>query len=371
MKRKLIIFCLLLGCAIAYADEVTISTATLNPGGSQVLVTVSLSGTRAYTSYNMDIILPEGWSIPFSGDNPLVGMKKPGLYPFTEDPFSGDKSYFHTLSCTYGVVGERVLRLACISTSNKSFTANSGDLFMMYLQASPLAKPGTPDISIINTDFGTYDSGTGKVTPYHFDDAVSNAVTVSTSATATLSVSSALWSTCVLPFDAAIPSGVEAYTCQQIENDAVYMSPVTSFEAYTPYVLHSNASYSGDLSGTVDVANYPDAGYVDDAVGILHGAIVGQTVSTGYVLQKDPDEAEPKFYDMNGVDFSIPAGKCWMTVPVGNNAPSIRLIIGSPTDIKAGPEQLNSQIYNVLGMPVSRPLSGQLYIQNGQIFYQK
>jgi len=373
MKKQLIIFFLLLGTAFAYADEVTISSVTLNPGGSSAYAIVGLNGTRLYTSYNIDITLPEGWTVEFQNNKPRVTMiKTGGIYPSIFDPDEETYSYTHSVTSSYGEAGERVLRVACISTSNESFTNTTGNLFRIYLQALPYAKPGTPDISITNTDFGTYDSNTGQVTPYHFDDAVSNAVTVSTTSTLPLAISDALWSTCVLPFDAEIPSGVTAYVCDRIENDELYVTSVASFAAYTPYILHSDAAFLQNISGTVDPAGYPDTkGYVDDAAGILHGAIMPQAVSQGYILQKDPAADEPKFYDMNGVEFAIPSGKCWMTIPSGIGAPSIRLVIGAPTDSKSIEGEENMQIYNVLGMPVGRPLSGQVYIQNGKKFIQK
>ena len=372
MKRFLIYLFLAFCTTFAFADQVNISTATLNPGGTSVQVTVSLAGTRLYTSYNMDITLPEGWSVEYRNDAPRVTMvKNGGIYPSTYDEDEETYSYTHTVSCSYGEVGNRVLRVACISTSNETFIATSGNLFRVYLQASPFAKPGTPNINITATDFAIYDSQSGMVTPYHFDDAVSNAVAVSTSATVPLVISSSLWSTCVLPCVAAIPTGVTAYSCQSVEDDAVYLSPVNSLEAFTPYILYSEAAFSQNISGTIDATNYPANSYVDDAANILHGALADQIVSVGYVLQQSPEEAEPKFYDMDGVDFTIPAGKCWMTVPAGNNSPSIRLVIGAPTDLKTSLYQQNGQTYNILGQPVSKPTSGQIYILNGQKFLQK
>ena len=84
-----------------------------------------------------------------------------------------------------------------------------------------------------------------------------------------------------------------------------------------------------------------------------------------------PEETDPKFYDMDGELFTIPAGKCWMTVPAGNNAPSIRLVMGAPTGLKAASYLHDEQIYNILGQPVSQPQPGQVYILNGQKFIQK
>ena len=173
-----------------------------------------------------------------------------------------------------------------------------------------------------------------------------------------------------MPFAAAIPSGVDAFACDRIEDDKLYLTPAASIEPFKPYILHTTASYSGSVNGTVDPLQFPVAGFVSDVNGILNGAIEPQSITSGYVLQKDPNESLPKFYPVSGT-FSIPSGKCWLTVPSGISAPSIRMIVGSPTDLKAVENQQNEQIYNILGMPVSSPQAGQVYIQNGQKFIQK
>ena len=366
MKRTLLTFFLAVGTMLAHADRIDISSATLNPGGTSVQVTVSLEGTRFYTSYNMDITLPEGWSVEYRNNAPRVTMVKTGgIYPSTYDEDEDAYSYTHTVSCSYGEIGERVLRVACISTSNETFIANSGALFRVYLQASPYAKPGNPDIHISGIACATYDSGTGVVTGYNFEDAVSNAVTVSNAATVPLNISSALWSTCILPFDADIPDGITAYKTNRVEDGSIYLSKAATFEAYTPYILHSSAAYSGTINGTIDVSNYPEVGYVSDDAGLLQGAIIPQSITSGYVLQKAPETETPKFYNVNGQTFFIPEGRCWLTLPAEANAPSIRLIIEETSAINMVDAAQDGLIYNILGQPVSQPIPGQVYIQNG------
>ncbi len=367
MKRIFLFFALAAIVYTAQADQINISNATLNPGGTSVQVTVSLEGTRLYTSYNMDITLPEGWEIELYEDELSVYMatETDDFYPSTGR--GNNKTYSHNFSFTYGVVGNRVLRVACTSNSNASFKANSGDLFTIYLQASPYAKPGTPDISITGVAFATYDSGTGHVDGYNFNNAVSNAVTVTTDATAPLYVNpSAQWSTCILPFDAELPNGVSAYRSERVDGNDVYFSKVTSLQAYIPYVLHAATGFSGNVSGTVDPANYPEAGYVTDTAGLLNGAITKQSITTGYVLQKDPEAETPKFYNVNGQTFFIPEGRCWLTLPAETDAPSIRLVIEETSAINMIDAAQDGLIYNILGQPVSQPIPGQVYIQNGK-----
>ena len=102
----------------------------------------------------------------------------------------------------------------------------------------------------------------------------------------------------------------------------------------------------------------------DDA-GLLQGAIIPQSITSGYVLQKDPETETPKFYNVNGQTFFIPEGRCWLTLPAEANAPSIRLVIEETSAINMVDAAQDGLIYNILGQPVSQPIPGQVYIQNG------
>lgn len=117
MRKVLLLFsiCALISnnaLSLETDDCFTISTAELTPNGDYVLLTVGLQGSRLYTAYNLDITLPPGVDVYYSKGNPAVSMdKNRGIYPFDEDIFDGTKTFTHTLSCSYGVQGERVLRV--------------------------------------------------------------------------------------------------------------------------------------------------------------------------------------------------------------------------------------------------------------------
>lgn len=384
MMKKILLNGMLLAVALlakaeTTTDYVTLSTATLNPGGSPVQITVSLNGTEGhlYTGYNIDITLPEGMSVAYnSSGNPRVTMSKSGgLYPSTYDEDADETTYSHTLSCSYGAAGARVLRVACISTKNEAFTSTSGKLFTVYLEASAYTKPGIADIALTNTDFGVYDADAGTTTPYHFDDATSDAITVSTSATASITVSGTTqWSTCILPFSHSIPSGVTAYTCASKTteggDDYLILSPAATMDGYTPYVLFSESGYSGTLEGTVDATQYPSTGYVTS--GYLNGAIQAQQVNSGYVLQNQ--DGGVKFYNMNGQSFAIPAGKCWVTLP--NECKAVGMVIGDETAVNqltTDSERRKAVVYDLSGRKSLSPLprngeglSKGIYIINGR-----
>lgn len=68
MKKILLLACscLMAICmkAVETTDYITVTAATLNPGGAEVKLTFSLVGsTNYYSGYNMDIHFPEGMEV--------------------------------------------------------------------------------------------------------------------------------------------------------------------------------------------------------------------------------------------------------------------------------------------------------------------
>ena len=67
------------------------------------------------------------------------------------------KSYTHSINGTYGVIGERKLKVQCYSSTSKSFTDYDGALFRVYVSVSPFMKPGEAKITTSNVIFVTAD----------------------------------------------------------------------------------------------------------------------------------------------------------------------------------------------------------------------
>ena len=137
----------------------------------------------------------------------------------------------------------------------------------------------------------------------------------SAESTATLSVSgSSHYGTCVLPFAVpTLPDGVKAYSAKGLDDTGqlVVLSEVTQLAAYTPYILYAENGYTGTLSGTVDESKYVETAQA----GYLYGAVTEQVQTEGYVLQNKGDGT--KFYWLNGYEYIIPEGKCWVDFPIG------------------------------------------------------
>lgn len=342
-------------------DCFTFSEATLAPNGEAVAVTVSLNGSRKYTAYNLDIILPAGVDVALNAKTgtPRVSMiKNEDFYP---NDYEDDPTFSHTISYTYGVVGSNILRVSCSSTMNESFLKTSGDLFKVYLVASPFAKPGKNTIKVSGCNLTAIEGG--EVHKYVPADNQYEVLTIGNSSSLTLSINAAnKFSTCILPFDYT-PSGFTAYTADAVEDGFITLTEANTMSAYTPYIIYSETGYSGTASGTVDATKY----VATATAGILTGAIEPQDITDGYVLQNKDDDNGAMFYKVNGQKFRIPAGKCW----IGGSSASVKDFLGFNVEEASGihvtSSQVNDQtIYDLSGNQVSTCEPGRIYIINGK-----
>lgn len=338
-------------------DKVVISELTVEPGGNgDAVFMVSLEGSRQYTAYQLSLVLPEGLEVCVTdGEYDVYMLGTSGFYP--------RRGNSHSLGVN--VVNGNVLNIACFSSTNALFSKTSGDLFEVYVKASPYLKPGDVEIEVRDVKLVTADE-----VKYLSEDYVSTAVQAAATSTLTLKVSATnKFGTCILPFDYALPAdgSLEAYTCDTHTDDALVLTKVTEMAAYTPYILYSEAGFSATISGTVDAAKYPAGGIVKS--GHLVGTLVQTelTEATSYVMQNQGQGV--KFYQVDPtIPFVLSAGKCYVELPEGTNVSSLR-IGGSTTGIESIHNSefiIQNCIYNLLGQPVTHMLPGRVYIVNGR-----
>lgn len=340
-------------------DYITVNDVTLVPGSADTYqVEISLVGSQIYTAYQMDILFPPGVDVVVDEDGPYVEIWDGDgcIYPYTR------KKLTHGITSSYGVIGPKALRLSCISDRNAELTAQSGPLLSIMVKASPYLKPGDVSLKVTNLDFITKENAQ----KYHCKDQTLT-LHATAESTATLSVSgSSHYGTCVLPFAVpTLPTDVKAYSAKGLDDTGllVVLSEVTQLAAYTPYILYSESGYSGSLSGTVDANKYGEV--VSD--GLLRGAIAPQKRTDGYVLQDLGEGA--KFYAMDGVEFLIPEGKCWLEMPAAQaSAPQYGIQIGTTTGITAPTTTPTAygKIYTLDGKEVKTMQPGGIYVVNGK-----
>lgn len=362
MKKFLLLCSLALCASFAIAEEhtsdmIVISDLTLAPGGEEASFTVSLQGSQFYTAYNMDIHFPDGVEINYYEGEPDVYPVK-DIWPYSEDRRTHEKTYYHSLDFSYNVVGKNWLRIACSSNTNALFTSENGELLEIYVKASPYMKPGTAHITIDGIALAKTD---GVTTTKYVPDNVDKEITISSTSNLTFTVSAAnQWSTCVLPFDAALPDGVSAYTCDAAGDDALVLTRAESLAAYTPYIIYAPEGYSSTINGEVNPSNYVEVA----TSGLLSGALVPQTINTGFVMQNKGEG--PMFYAVNGQTFAIPAGRCWMNESASLNALRYSFDFESQTGIQAAPSDfLSAPAYTLDGKRAATLQPGETYIKGG------
>lgn len=170
------------------------------------------------------------------------------------------------------------------------------------------------------------------------------------------------YSTCILPFDAALPTGVEAYECSTVTGEYLDLIEAGSLVARTPYILYAHDGVNATLRGVVEEPKADNqvtkgllTGYVFDAQAL--------TLAAGdYVLQNQGQGV--MFYNAAGISLTIPAGRCYLTVP-GNKARALR-IRRETTDIDEVIEEGESIIYDLMGRRVTEMQPGRVYIVNGK-----
>ena len=340
-------------------DHITVNDVTLVPGSTDTYqVEISLVGSQIYTAFQMDILFPPGVDVVVDEDGPYVDLWDGDgcIYPYVR------KKLVHSLSSSYGVISDKLLRISCSDDMNRVLTATSGKPLYFLVKVSPYLKPGDVVLKVTNLDFITKENAQ----KYHCKDQTLT-LHATAESTATLSVSgSSHYGTCVLPFAvSSLPDGVKAYSAKGLDDTGklVVLDEVTQLAAYTPYILYSASGYSGSLKGTVDADKYGEV--VSD--GLLRGAIAPQKKSAGYVLQDLGEGA--KFYAMDGVEFLIPEGKCWLEMPAAQaSAPQYGIQIGTTTAITAPTTAVSAhgKIYTLDGKQVKTMQPGGIYVVNGK-----
>lgn len=356
-------------------DQIVLSDLTIR--GTSTYFDVSLEGTHIYTAYNMDIFLPEGISVVFESNKYKVSMLKTtqAVYPYsTSEEWDDDledykevKTYSHTLSASMPT--ERQLRVACSSQANDDFTKTSGALFRVYVTVdastlnlfSPKPLVKVSGIALAQADATQQTPADFSCRPFSTGIPTERELPINISASNQVG-------TLILPFDAALPEGVKAYSCQSVDTEAqsLNLTTASSFEACKPYIVYAENGYSGNISGTVDLSvTYPDEDIY--AEGYLTGVLSPTVVNTGYIMQNQGDG--PMFYDADGSNFSLPAGRCYFTPSPSAalaNVMGFRFTETETTHISGvenGKATSNIFYYDLTGRRVIQPTKG-IYIQD-------
>ena len=357
-------------CAQTATDKIVLSDLKSDKNGYYFTVNLE-NGSAIYTAFNMDITMPEGISAQCrQNGTPYVSYSKKNgtIYPSDYDDYEEVDIWYHEVSSNYGVVAPRVLRIACHSTDMAELTATSGELLTTRvlidneaLSTSFCPKPivKVSGIKFVTKDEQSYVPADFTCRPF--------ASGLATERTLPLNISSTnKVGTLILPFSAALPQGVKAYTCDALDEEAseLVLTPAASLQACTPYIVYAQNGYTGEISGTVDMtADYPATDVYTG--GYLTGVLTATVVNEGYIMQNQGNG--PMFYNAEGSSFSLHAGRCYLTPTGAAASKAYALRIGDETGINNSESNIQHSefIYDLTGRRVESPTRG-IYIYNGK-----
>ena len=346
--------------AYAQSEEQLYATGELNlelkSGGETQYFAVCLkNASQDYVAYQVDIVLPPGLQLATYEGEPDIYIENTALYPTTRQGAT-----YHSLAID---VNSNRIRVICADINgNRALKARSGELFLVGVTTSPYLKPEDVTVELKNVVMSNIEA-TG---PVYETMGLHKVGTAGSTATLTLKVSASnRFSTAILPFGVnEMPAGLEAYSCAEMNGEYLVLQKQDAMQAFTPYILYAANGYEGVLTGEVEASNYQTSA----TSGYLNGSIVRTELcgdEGNYVLQNQGEG--PMFYKVANESFSIPAGKCWLTLPQGaQNVAVFRL--PNATAIKSTPssESKACDVYfNLSGRQVEEPVKG-VYIHKGK-----
>lgn len=182
-----------------------------------------------------------------------------------------------------------------------------------------------------------------------------------------MNISAAKWSTLILPFNAALPEGVKAYSCNEadVETETLTLTEATTLKANTPYLINGEA-------GTHEFSGYGLAKQDTYAAGIFTGTYVDYhtTANSGtYVLQKH-DNVLAFYLVGESAQPWVRAYRCYITLDNASTARMFSFGFDNETtgidnaQLSTGDSELI--IFDIMGRKVISMKKGNLYIINGK-----
>jgi len=185
------------------------------------------------------------------------------------------------------------------------------------------------------------------------------------SAKQTVTMSAAGFSTTVVPFDAAVPSGLKAYNLVAISGNNITGEEVTSVKAGHPVLLEGAAGTYTFEASDVNVAGSADA--VQN--GLLTASYAGtEATNGGYVLQSQ--DGKVAFFTFEGTRTMKPF-RAYIPANVNSAAKSLNIVLDESTGITAHNDSNATAIirYNAAGQKLAGEQKGLNIVKmsNGEV----
>lgn len=343
---RIAMIAILLGVTVSMRseDRLYISDFSIEPGETKEIAIQFDCSEEKYVGFQFNIQLPEGLIPVFDEDY--------------EDYFRFNSERGRTHSITSAMQADGSIKAIGVSTKNSLIKSTTGDLAYLTVNAAE-DFAGIHEIKLTNIRFSDNMGLETLLTDQSYGFAQSGTVGVRI----TISRDNKL-GTCVLPFDVELPEGLQAYSARGIKDDCLELKESTSLKAYTPYILYAKNGFDQELTGFVS----DEFVSVVTGDGLLYGAIIEQTITTGFILQNKNKGDGVMFYKIDEEPFKIPAGKCWLEIPNTLNLVTIRMSFGTAGVENVETDELpeDESVYGLDGKRVLNPEKGRIYIVGGK-----
>ena len=304
-----------------------------------------------YTAFSLSLIVPKGVTIAKvkSGRNTVNDIR------LTE------RLNDHTISCNMLSDG-RTIKIISSSPSNSNFYPDDVDgnvmdsIFSIGLVADPAMVNGNYTIEIKDCKFVIQDATASQ--PQEAETASMKVTGGVDGLAINYEMAEVGVGTLILPFDASLPQGLDAFVCSSLDGDLLILTEQESIKANTPLIVTG-------LPGTYTFVGASVASEKCYSDGVLTGVMEQTQVNEGYVLQNL--NGLTGFYRVNpDKSVEVPAYRCYI-----NNvaeADCVRIMFGNETGIG----ELNAtsvskgKAFDLQGRRVKKNAARGVYILNGE-----
>ena len=345
-----------------YNNDIYAGNICVEPGTKQVVLPVYLANNVSISGFQFQLYLPEGVKVAYTtGRN---GISYTSTIVKGEDRFDSDINF--TLSNQEQADGS--MMIMCYSTVNdaiydEDLSGNDCRLTSPVLNITLEIEDGfvgsAYKIEMKEKSLSHFDSTTDVFYPDNTQSLLSMQQTID------FSMSAAGWGSLILPFDAAVPEGLAAFSCTGVEEDGdkgwLTLVESKTLSANTPYIMKGEA---GMYTFTGYPCNLNDS--YDD--GLLVGVMKDTEVGEGYVLQNQGGEVA--FFQLASAK-TIPANRCYLKSTTDITASSLGIREGDTTQIDEllYEDSADAAIYDLSGRKLTvnpEELSEGVYIINGK-----
>lgn len=308
---------------------------------------IEMTNSEIVWGFQFEMLLPEGMTLDTTYDPFELNEDR---FPYTEDR-KHNKTFDHSIQ--YNQLEDGWIRVMVFATDAETrISENEGVVLYAYYLTSESMPTGVYPIDIRAAKMAI--TPTESIIPAPAQTAV--AVEGQSKMDITFTLTDAGWGTLMLPFDAAVPTGLTAYSCEEVTDDVLQLQPQESIVSGVPYVM-------GGKAGNYTFQGIPEVKIEEPVCGQLRGTYLNNSIEEGYVLQNG--DLGIAFYRVNAEKpVTVPAWHCSLAPQTGTQASMLRM--GDTTGIMPLTMQQEDHCYGLDGIRMTATNTGEVFIMNGK-----